>query len=182
MISSFKLNLLRFLYKRTDVLITSALFILTNLIYVVWEIGLVGVSWTDEWKVRLASIIVDVLLSLPYVAFRKFLLQKITINRYWLKMYLVDTVAIFTIYSILKMFKFYIFSVLDWVSPMGLNIAIISVILMAVCFGRLAGIIIDCSKKYLQKKIKIFLESKIWCALLRFRGGAFFILKLFIQI
>lgn len=175
MISSFKLNLLRFLYKRTDVVITSLLFILTNLIYIAWEIGLVGVSWADEWKVRLASIVVDVILSLPYVSFRKFLLEKITIRKYWLKMYTIDTLAIFTVYSILKMLKFYVFSVLDWVSPMGLNIAIISVILMAVCFGRLAGIIIDYSKKYLQKKIKTFLESKIWYALLRFRGGAFFI-------
>lgn len=161
MISNFKSNLLRFLYKRTDVVITSLLFILTNFIYVVWEIVLVGVSWSDEWKVRLASIIVDVMLSLPYVAFRKFLTQKITLKTHWLKMYAIDTLAIFTVYSIPKIFKFYVFSVLDWISHLGLNIAIISVILMAICFGRLAGIIIDSSKNYLQEKIKTFLESKI---------------------
>ena len=161
MISRVKQNLILLLCRRTDVIVTATLFILTNLLYVVWEIGLVGVSWTDEWKVRLASIVVDVMLSVPYVSFRKTLLKKIKIKTVWLRMYIVDTLAIFIIYSILKMVKFYIFSVLDWFSSTGLNIAIISVILTAICFGRLAGIIIDKSKTYLQKRIKFFLESKI---------------------
>lgn len=152
--------LFRFVYNKVDVIVASAIFILLNIVSMVWEVYLVGVDWSDEWKVRLVSVIVDVLLSTPYILFRKFLIENISIETSKIKMYVCDTVAILVIYSAIKVLKFYLFSVLGWISPSGLTIAIGSVIIFAICLGRIAGLIIDRCKKSFQEKIRHFLEKR----------------------
>lgn len=158
---TFRAFLFRFVYNKLDIIVASAMFILLNIISMIWEVYFIGVDWSDEWKVRLVSILLDVALSTPYVLFRKNLIEKISIKNQRIKMYISDTIAILAIYSILKIMKFSLFLLIGWISPSGLRLAIWSVIILAICFGRVGGLIIDRSKKFFQEEIRHFLEKRI---------------------
>lgn len=168
MIKRTHLALLRFAYSRVDFIVISFIFILTNIPIMIWEVYLVGVDWSDEWKVRLASVILDIIFATPYLYLRRFLIKKIFIKNEMVKLYITDTLAILIAYVVLKSLKFFVFSKIGWISMDGLNIAIWSIVIFAVFFGRITGLIIDRSHVFFQEKIKKFLERRIWYALLRF--------------
>lgn len=183
MIKKYHLKFLRFAYSNVDFIVISTIFILTNIPIMIWEVYLVGVGWSDEWKVRLASIIVDIVFASPYLYLREFLIKEISIRNNMVKLYITDTLAILITYSVLKSFKFFVFSKIGWVSMDGLNVAIWSIVIFAVFFGRITGLIIDRSHVYFQGKIKTFLGKRIWIWLTPFRSEHFFFWKkLFIQI
>lgn len=161
MIKKVYIDLLNFAYTKIDVIVISIIFILTNIPVMFWEVYLVGVDWPNEWKVRSVSIVVDIIFASPYVWTRKVLLNKISIKNILLKHYIADTLAILITYVVLKSLKFLVFSQIGWVSISGLSIAIWSIIIFSLFFGRITGMIIDCSHTFIQKKITIFLEKRI---------------------
>lgn len=183
MIKEYHLKFLRFVYGNVDFVVISTIFILTNIPVMIWEVYLVGVGWSDEWKVRIASIIVDIIFAKPYLYLRGFLEKEISINNELVNLYVTDTLAILITYAVLKSLKFFVFSKIGWISMDGLNIAILSIVVFAVFLGRLTGLIIDRSHIFIQRKITTFLEKRIWIWLTPFWGEHFFFWKkLFIQI
>ncbi len=161
MIKKYHIRFLRFAYSNVDFIVISTIFILTNIPATIWEVYLVGVDWPDEWKVRLASIIVDIIFASPYLLLREFLIKEISINNKQVKLYLTDTLAILITYVILKSLKFLVFSKIGWISSDSLSIAIWSIIIFAIFFGRFSGLIIDRSHVFFQAKIKNFLGKRI---------------------
>ena len=78
-----------------------------------------------------------------------------------LRLYVSDTIAILIIYVILKSLKFFVFSKVGWISMDGLSIAIWSIVIFAIFFGRITGLIIDRSHIFFQREIRKFLEKRI---------------------
>lgn len=161
MIKRYHLKLRRFAISNVDFVVISFIFILTNIPIMIWEVYLVGVDWSDEWKVRLVSIAVDIVFATPYLYLRIFLIKEINIRNKSVKLYITDTLSILITYVILKSLKFFMFSKIGWISSDGLNIAIWSIVIFSIFFGRITGLILDRSHVYFQGKIKNFLGKSI---------------------
>jgi hypothetical protein len=153
-------KLYNWLDKNISLLVTIALFILTNIPAFLWENIIVGIDLQHEIKVRAWSILFEIILAMPYLWLRKHLrgkLHGITKTRK-MKLYLADTLALFIIFVSLYVVKFFIFNAIGWLDKESLQIGIYTAIGFSILFGRLMGYILDRTEKYFRirwsRKIK----------------------------